>query len=129
MIAKTIKYTDYDGNAREEKCYFNLTKIELTEINFELSSDGVSLEDKLKKMVEKKDNAGLFKLFKLLITKSYGIKSDDGRRFIKSDEQTTEFMQTEAYPKLLEELLSKEDGSLATEFVKGIIPPDIRDQV
>lgn len=129
MITKTIKYTDYNGVEREEKFYFNLTKPEITEISLDLSSDGVSLQDKLKKMVDEKDNAGIFKFFKLLIVKSYGEKSEDGRRFIKSDDMGIGFTQTEAYNVLLEELLSKEDGSVAVEFVKGIIPQDIQAQV
>lgn len=129
MITKTIKYTDYNGNEREEKFYFNLTKAEITEINFDLSSDGVSLQDKLKKMIDEKDSAGIFKFFKLLIVKSYGEKSDDGKRFIKTDDMGIGFTQTEAYNVLLEELLSAEDGSLAVEFVKGIVPADIQAKV
>lgn len=129
MITKTIKYVDYNGNEREEKFYFNLTKAEITEINFDLSSDGVSLQDKLKKMIDEKDSAGIFKFFKLLIVKSYGEKSDDGKRFIKTDDMGIGFTQTEAYNVLLEELLSAEDGSLAVEFVKGIVPADIQAKV
>lgn len=129
MITKTIKYTDYNGNEREEKFYFNLTKTEITEINFDLSSDGVTLQDKLKNMIEQKDSASIFKFFKMLIIKSYGEKSEDGKRFIKSDDMGIGFTQTEAYNVLLEELLSKEDGSLAVEFIKGIIPQDLQAKV
>ena len=32
MLKKTIKYTDYDGNEREEDFYFNLSKAEITEM-------------------------------------------------------------------------------------------------
>ena len=124
MITKTIKYTDYNGNEREEKFYFNLTKAELTELNLELSSDGNSLQNKLQKMIDDKDIAGIFKFFKLIIVKSYGEKSEDGRRFIKTDDIGIGFTQTEAYSVLLEELLSAEDGSLAVEFVKRIMPQD-----
>ena len=38
MLKKTIKYTDYDGNEREEDFYFNLSKAEVTEM--ELSKEG-----------------------------------------------------------------------------------------
>ena len=129
MITKTIKYTDYNGVEREEKFYFNLTKSELTEITLDNSTNDETLQNKLQKMVNNNDIAGIFKFFKLLIVKSYGEKSEDGKRFIKSDDMGIGFTQTEAYNVLLEELLSKEDGSLAVEFIKGIIPQDMQEKV
>lgn len=36
MLEKVITYTDYDGNERKEKFYFNLTKAELTEMELSM---------------------------------------------------------------------------------------------
>src|SRR5574344_1197540 len=115
MLKKTIKYTDYDGNEREEDFYFNLNKAEVTEM--ELSKQG-GLSEYIKRIVAAQDAPSLIELFKELICKSYGEKSLDGKRFVKSKELTEEFTQTEAYAELFVELASNAEE--ATKFVNGI---------
>lgn len=117
MLKKTIKYTDYNGTERTEDFYFNFTKAEILEL--EMSEAG-GLAAKIQKIIESKDNRELMKHFKYIIHKAYGEKSDDGRRFIKSEEISTAFEQTEAYEELFLELFS--DAEKAAEFVNGIIP-------
>lgn len=117
MIKKTIKYVDYDGNEREEDFYFNLTKAELTEM--ELSTEG-GMEQMIRKIISTKDNKKIVEMFKEIILKSYGEKSLDGRRFIKSKELTDAFVQTEAYSELFMELAT--DADAAAAFVNGVIP-------
>lgn len=118
MLLKTIKYVDYDGVEREEKFYFNLSKAELAEM--ELSVDG-GMKKHLEKIIEEKDNKRLVEHFKRIILGSYGVKSDDGKRFIKSEELSKSFEQTEAYSNLFLELLDPETNA-AADFVNGIIP-------
>lgn len=124
MLTKTIKYTDYNGEEREEKFLFNLSKAELMEM--ELGTTGGMVET-LKKIIEVKDTPSLVKIFKDLILKSYGEKSADGKRFIKIDNEgnplSIGFSQTEAYSNLFMELAT--NSVSAIEFVKGIIPSDI----
>ena len=120
MLKKTIKYVDYDGNEREEDFYFNLTKAELMEMS--LSTAG-GLDKYIERITKTQDTAKLVELFKDIIIKSYGIKSDDGKRFIKNDSITEEFMQTEAYSDLFTTLAS--DDSAASEFINGIMPKDL----
>ena len=120
MLKKRIKYTDYDGNVREENFYFNLTKAELTEL--ELTTEG-GLQQMIENIIDAKDTSQIIKFFKKIILISYGKKSDDGRRFIKSDQLTEEFTQTEAYSELFLELASDEKAAAA--FVNGIIPKDL----
>lgn len=117
MLKKTIKYTDYNGAQREEDFYFNLNKAELTEM--ELSHDG-GLTTMIEKIVKEKDGKEIVKLFKDLVLKAYGVKSDDGKRFIKNDEVRDSFAQTEAYSELFIELATNADA--ATAFVNGIVP-------
>lgn len=119
MIKKTIKYVDYDGNEREEDFYFNLSKAELAEM--ELSTEG-GLEKTIKKIISEQRVEELAKIFKDLIVKSYGEKSADGKRFVKNEELTTAFTQTEAYSDLYIELATSEEA--ATEFVNGILPKE-----
>ena len=117
MLVKKVKYTDYKGNQREEELYFNLSKAEVAEM--ELSHQG-GLSEKINRIVATQDNKEIIELFKDLIVKSYGVVSDDGRRFIKNDKLREEFVQTEAYSELFMELAS--DADEAAKFVNGIIP-------
>ena len=117
MLKKTMTYTDYDGNERTEDFYFNLSKAELTEM--ELSMSG-GLEKYINRIISEKDNAKIVEIFKEIILKAYGVKSDDGKRFIKSQQLRDEFTQTEAYSDLFFTLATNADEAAA--FVNGIIP-------
>ena len=74
----------------------------------------------LRKIVSAQSGKDIIALFKDLIIKSYGVISDDGKRFIKNDKLREEFVQTEAYSDLFMELAS--DADAASAFVNGIIP-------
>lgn len=117
MLKKTMKYTDYNGVERTEDFYFNLTKAEIAEM--ELSIDG-GLSAFLERIVAEKDNKRLIGAFKEVIMKAFGVKSPDGRRFIKNDEVRESFSQTEAYSDLFIELATNAEASAA--FVNGIVP-------
>lgn len=120
MIKKTITYTDYDGNTRKEDFYFNLSKAELAEMNYGATG---GMQKVLERMTQEQDMRRLLELVKEIVLKSYGQKSMDGKRFIKSEQLREEFSQTEAYSNLYVELL--EDGDAAAAFFKGILPSDI----
>lgn len=117
MIAKTMTYTDYDGVERKETFYFNLTKAELMEM--QLSSQG-GFDSLLQRMIDAKDVPELAGMFKELIKRSYAVKSADGRRLMKSESLTQEFLETEAYSDLYMELFTNTEAAAA--FVNGIIP-------
>lgn len=117
MIKKTIKYVDFDGNEREEDFFFNLTKAECAEM--ELTTDG-GMERYIKKIIDEKNNKKIVEIFKDIILRSYGEKSLDGKRFMKSPEITASFAATEAYSELFMELST--DSEAATKFINGIVP-------
>ena len=77
MLKKTITYTDYDGVERTEDFYFNFTEAELME--WQLITNG-GLTNYVQKIVDAKDQPQLITLFKELLLKAYGIKSEDGDR-------------------------------------------------
>lgn len=126
MIAKTVKYKDYNGVEREEKYFFNLTKAEVTEM--ELSVNG-GLGESIKQIIAAQDTAQLIKIFKELLLKSYGEKTLDGKRFRKVDDNgvplSLAFSETEAYSTLFMELATDDDK--AAEFVNGIMPSDLNE--
>ena len=117
MLKKTITYTDYNGTERKEDFYFNLTKTELMEM--EMGTEG-GLAEMITRIVNAQDAPAIMKIFKDLILTAYGEKSQDGRRFIKSNEISTGFAQTEAYSQLFMELAT--DADAAAAFVNGIVP-------
>ena len=117
MLKKTITYTDYNGVERKEDFYFNLTKAEIMELEMSISG---GLTEMINRIVAAQDAPAIVKIFKELVLKAYGVKSPDGKRFIKSDELATEFAQTEAYSQLFMELAT--DADAASAFVNGIVP-------
>ena len=122
MLKKTIKFNDYNGVEREETYYFNLSKAEIMEM--EMSTTG-GFTEMLEKIIEAQDVPSIIKIFKNIILKAYGEKSPDGKRFIKSEELSTAFSQTEAYSVLFMELATNAEE--AAKFVNGIVPSDIND--
>ena len=123
MLKKTITYEDYDGNTRTEDLYFFISKSELTEM--ELTTPG-GFTNKLEKISNAQDGGEIMKIFKSIILKAYGEKSDDGRAFIKKRNGVSlaeEFEQTPAFDALFTELLLDPDKVAA--FINGIMPKDL----
>lgn len=120
MYNKTVTYKDYKGNTRTEDFYFNLNKAELVEL--ELSTKG-GLTVMMDRIIAAQDNATLFKIFKDLVSKSYGVLSDDGRKFVKNQEVLDDFMQTEAYSIIFSELATNAEA--AAEFFNNVIPQNL----
>ena len=123
MLKKTITYTDYNNIERTEDFYFNLSKAEVMEM--QMSTTG-GLAEMIQRIVAAQDAPAIIKVFKDLVLKAYGQKSPDGKRFIKTEELTAEFAQTEAYSQLFMELATNADAAAA--FVNGIVPADLAKQ-
>lgn len=117
MVKETITYTDYNGVEHTEEFYFNLTQAEVAEM--ELSVDG-GLSKQIEDIVKEQNPGKILSSFKKLILLSYGVKSEDGKRFVKNDQLREEFSQTEAYSVLFMKLAS--DSDAASNFVNGIMP-------
>lgn len=117
MYKKTITYTDFNGTERTEDFYFHLKQSTLAKMEL-LEEKGLAkyLEDIVNAMDRKK----LVETFEDIIRKSYGVKSEDGRRFIQNDQVYDEFTQTEAYSIFFMELISDDEES--ARFINGIMP-------
>lgn len=121
MLKRSITYEDFNGEKTTEVFYFNLNKSELIELE---STYKAGLGETLQRIIEANDNAAIVKEFKRLILASYGVKSEDGKRFIKTDQLREEFTQTAAYDALFMELATDENA--ATIFIAGIMPKDMQ---
>lgn len=121
MYVKEMEYTDFNGVTRKEKFYFNLTKAEI--LDMELGKTG-GLTEYIQKILSAQDTPEIMALFRTLLLKSYGVKSDDGRRFIKNDQVREDFEQTQAFSDLYM-LLALNDNE-ASKFVNAIVPADMK---
>lgn len=124
MLKKTIAYTDYDGVERKEDFYFNLTQAELMEM--EMGTPG-GMQKMLEQIVKAQDSKRIIDVFKDIILRSYGEKSLDGKRFVKSKELAEAFAQTEAYSELFMELATNDEA--ASAFINGIIPTALAQEI
>ena len=124
MLTKTITYTDYDGMERTEDFWFNLSKTELTKLDAELPGGVLGV---LRKIIDKKDRKALVDFIETLILRSYGEKTLDGKRFVKTPEMAEEFMQTPAYDELFMSILSDTDSQ--TSFINGVIPQSMAKEI
>ena len=124
MLHRPITFQDFDGNTVTENFYFNLSKSELLEL--EVAYDG-GLSAALQRIIDASDVRALIAEMKKLVLLSYGKKSEDGKRFVKSDQLREEFTQTPAYDALFMELATN-DGAAAV-FIQGIVPKDLADAI
>lgn len=120
MLKKTITYKDLDGNDIIEDFYFSLSKAEIAEM--ELGREG-GFAKYLEKLIASENASEIIATFKKILLSSIGRRSEDGKRFIKSDEIANEFLQSDAYSTLFMSLINEEDS--AAEFVTGILPADM----
>lgn len=124
MLKKTIKYTDYNGVERNEDFYFNLTKAEIMEM--QMGTTG-GFADYIAALVKTQNMPEIVRIFKDIVLKAYGEKSQDGKRFIKTDDNghslAKAFSETEAFSILYMELAT--DSKEAAKFINGIVPQDM----
>lgn len=126
MLTKAITYTDYNGVERTENFMFNFNKAEL--LKMDLFTVG-GLRQMVERIVSTQDIPSLMKLFDEFILKAYGEKSADGKRFIKSEELSKAFSETEAYSTLFMSFFDENGAEEASKFLRAVIPADIMAQV
>lgn len=122
MIIKEVEYVDFNGNPQKENLYFNLTEVELLRLEASIASSGHgSLEEFAAELAanEKPDPEEVLRLFEQILLTSYGEKSPDGKRFIKTRELTDNFANSAAYSALVIEFF--QDVSKLNAFVESVV--------
>lgn len=117
MFKRTISYEDFDGNQVTEVLLFNLSNPELMTLQ---ASYPEGYAKHLESALEANDKKEVVKTLQNLILNSYGEKSSDGRRFIKSEEAKVNFEQSAAYDALFTEMLVDKTGQKAIDFVNAL---------
>ena len=121
MLKKDITYLDYNDEEQTETFYFNLSKIELAEMDI---NEG-GLEEILKDMIKTENTKDMYALFRKIILSSVGRKSADGSRFVKSEEIREDFVSSPAYDALFMELFTGGSDKVM-EFITGMLPKELR---
>ena len=124
MLRRVINFKNFNDEDSSGVYYFNLTEQELLEMSV---NKGGAFQEMLRRIVDTSDKEALLEEFKRIILTSYGVKSDDGNRFVKNDEVRLEFTQTAAYPALFIELATNNEKAI--EFIAGIMPEKFRNEI
>lgn len=122
FIEKT--YTDFNGNERTEKFYFNLTTTECVEL---MVSKAGGLEEYIQRIIDAQSQGEIVATLKELVLRAYGEKSPDGREFMKSKEISDHFAATNAFSDIYMELSF--DAKKAADFFNNLLPDDLKDRV
>ncbi len=125
MYAKTIEYVDYNDVPHKEVFYFNLNRAEV--LKMLVTDSDATLDQVFDYFKQTRNGKRLLAMIEDLIKSSYGVKSPDGKSFIKRPEHLEAFVQSEAYSELLTELLN--DADKASEFFIGILPKNLQAEV
>ena len=136
MLKKIITFETYDGAIITEPYYFNLTKTEIMELR--LTEKTLFGDDKVAAKIKtisekdsetevlKEDMKDLYDVFKDLIRVSYGVKSDDGKRIMKSEDYYRSFLESPAYDKLMMSFF--EEPEVTIDFMAGLLPKEMGEE-
>ena len=116
MLKQRVKYEGFDGELIEEDLYFNLTRMDLIELNDRYESKDMAAY--MDKIVKEKNIKELYKVLKDVVLMAYGVKSEDGKRFIKNQTVKDEFAESLAFSQLIEDF--HETDTAMSDFITGI---------
>lgn len=120
MITYTESYTDYAGNKRTEEFHFHYNQAELMEM--ELETEG-GFSARVNRIINANSHPELYRLIKQFILGAYGVKSEDGRRFMKSDDIRRGFEESPVYELLMMRMTTGPNAAdEAAKFINGITP-------
>ena len=120
MIERTFTYEGFDGKTYQDTWGFYLSKADLMEIQY---GTFVGLDALIKRLIDTRNGKEIMEIIKSIILKSVGRPSMDGRRFIRNDEIREDFLNSDAFSQLFEELIT--DSQKALEFMEGAVPREI----
>jgi hypothetical protein len=117
VLKKTITYKDFDNVEVTDDFYFHISKSELIKLQV---SAGEGFRDYLMNVVKSGDGAKIIEEFERILRMAYGIRSADGKSFLKTPGAFEAFYGTDAYDQLFMELVT--DAKASGEFINAIMP-------
>lgn len=131
MLKQMITWDGFDGKPASKTCFFHLTRYEIAH-DMELEV----LEQRFKDFQDNVVGDGdrdmtppeireMLDIFKVIVKHAYGIRSQDGKRFIKNEEVWNEFVETGAFDAFIWYMF--EDADRANRFMTGIWPKEMQE--
>lgn len=117
MLKQKVSYEDFDGNTQTEELYFNLNRMELLAFQQRYGSD--NMEKYINQLIEEKQVQPMYDLLNDFVLTAYGLKSEDGKRFIKNEQIREDFKQSLAYEALIEDF-HDDSRKVLENFVSGV---------
>lgn len=137
MLKKVINYTGFDDKPHSGTYYFNMTRTDTLNLlqDEQFVKDSTYLTDVIGKdpnsVMTNDDVLVMLRVFKAIIYKSFGVRSTDGESFTKVAPDghlyAQDFEQTAAYDELFMSFVN--DPAQFNDFLTGVIPSELRDQV
>lgn len=117
MYVRKIKFKNFYGDTIEREFTFNLNQSQLLELEVE---SGGSVRKLITDVIEKNKAEDVVNFVKTIVKASYGVISDDGLYFDKTEEVWNRFYMSNAYDKLFMELINSEEELV--RFISETIP-------
>jgi hypothetical protein len=124
MLKKVIQYKDLEGNNVVDDFWFHLSIADILEMETEVEG---GLKARLQKMIDSKDDTQILSIMRGIVTRAVGVKSTDGRRFMKDAEHKSAFLDSNAYSAFLVEIMTLPGA--AVDFANGVVPADLDEQI
>lgn len=119
MIKKTITYQDDDGQTVTGDFLFHMNRLELLEVHREHNGD---MTGHVQQLIKTRNARAMIDEMAAIVVRAYGVRSDDGKNFVKTPELTSAFAKSPALVQLMDELCK--ETYTATEFIVGALAPN-----
>lgn len=123
MLTRTISYQNFNGEDKVLIAHFHLGKADITRI----AADPTFLNE-MNAAVANQDTKTMLAKIEELVRLSYGIRSEDGERFVKNKEVQDAFIQSAAYEEFIMDLVAG-DGKSFNSFIQGVFPPKLMEML
>ena len=123
MFKKTITFTGFDEVEHTQDFYFHLPTADVTA----MLQPGSDFTKRLQAIQKSESVSEVVKFYKELITQACGVRSEDGKRFIQTQEAKSELLDTPALDELLLELML--DSNKPLEFLTSLLPKKLLDKL
>lgn len=128
MLKFSVSYTDFNGNEHADDLWFHISKSDVLMAKDDVYGTIITLGKQLQQKASFVDEAqanvkegdsfnannlvvadairDLARLLDKVLDLAYGVRTDDGMRFIKNEQVLEDFKQTVVYDALIDKLLS-----------------------
>lgn len=121
MLTLDVTYEDFDGELKEEKFNFHLTKLELA--RWDQENGGIVQVGE--RISQSPDAQPVLELVEEIVRRSFGVRRGD--KFVKDPEETAAFLASEAYSEIVFGFI--EDPMELVNFIKGILPKSFASEI